>query len=378
MPHTIAAMALSSTLDTLKARLQPVLKPVQPFIRAVGLWSDADGLRMSAAMSFYGILSLAPLLLLLVGVLGWWFDRSYLESNLVAQVQGVVGERGAEVVRGALQSAQEPAQGRLASLVALALLASGATGVFVELQSALARLWDTGADSKDADGGRSAWWRLASLRLRGLAYILAFGFLLLVSLVLSTAIKVLANWAGGWLPFDDSGLVLSLVNELVAFVVTVLLFVGLMRISGGRHPPMACLLFGAVVGAVLFTVGKQALAVYLSTAAVVSAYGAAGSLVVLLMWIYFSSAVLLFAASCARALHEQARPQEAAAARPTCDDAKNSAKSGATAASRPAAPAPAADAPDEPVPPSPARFEQRPDFTQLARMARHDPPGPTA
>jgi membrane protein len=104
------------------------------------------------------------------------------------------------------------------------------------------------------------------------------------------------------LPFG-TGTVLRVVNESVALGVAVLLFVGLMRIGSGPKPPLSCLVFGAAVGALLFSVGKQALALYLSTAAVVSAYGAAGSLVVLLMWIYFSSAVLLFSASCARALH---------------------------------------------------------------------------
>ncbi len=270
-----------------------------PLLRAVRLWLDADGLRMSAAMSFYGMLSLAPLLLLIVGLLGWWVDKAYLESNLIGQVQGVMGERGAEVVRAALASAQAPEQGRLASIAGFVLLLSGATGVFAELQSALERLWLHGHPAPE----RPAWWRMASLRLRGLAYVLALGFLLLVSLVLSTAIKVVATWASALLPVG-SGLLLQVINEAVSFGVVVLLFVGLMRIGSGPKPPLRCLVFGAAVGALLFTVGKQLLALYLTRAAVVSAYGAAGSLVVFLMWIYFSSAVLLFAASCARALHD--------------------------------------------------------------------------
>ncbi|MCA0440888.1 MAG: YihY/virulence factor BrkB family protein [Proteobacteria bacterium] len=276
-----------------------LVQHLTPLLRAVRLWLDADGLRMSAAMSFYGMLSLAPLLLLIVGLLGWWVDKAYLESNLIGQVQGVMGERGAEVVRAALASAQAPAQGRLASMAGFVLLLSGATGVFAELQSALERLWLHGQAAPEG----KAWWRMASLRLRGLAYVLALGFLLLVSLVLSTVIKMLATWASALLPFG-SGLLLQLINEAVSFGVVVLLFVGLMRIGSGPKPPLRCLLFGAAVGALLFTVGKQLLALYLTRAAVVSAYGAAGSLVVFLMWMYFSSAVLLFAASCARALHE--------------------------------------------------------------------------
>ena len=268
------------------------------------LWLDADGLRMSAAMSFYGMLSLAPLLILLVGVLGWWMDRSYLETNLISQVQSVMGQQVADVVRQAMASAQEPAEGWLASLLGFVVLLSGATGVFVELQSALERLWRRDGASPEQ---RAAWWRMASLRLRGLAYVLALGFLLLVSLALSTLVNLLAGWAGSHLSVAPLAPLLMVVNEAVAFGFAVALFVGLMRIGMGRKPSLRYLVMGALVGALLFTLGKQLLAWYLSTAAVVSAYGAAGSLVVLLMWIYFSSAILLFSASCAQAF-ETASP----------------------------------------------------------------------
>lgn len=294
-------MSLSVTQRFLDA-CKPLLAVIAPLIRAVKLWLDAEGLRMSAAMSFYGMLSLAPLLLVLVGVLGWWIDQAYLESNLLAQVRSVVGDRGAEVIRMALTSARKPSEGWIASIAGFVLLLSGATGVFVELQSSLQKLWNDGKEPERTD--RPAWWNMASLRLRGLAYVLAIGFLLLISLVVSTAIKMIATWAGSWLPFG-SGLLLQAINELIAFGVAMLLFIGMMRIGGPQAPPMRCLVFGAFVGAILFTAGKQALAFYLSTAAVVSAYGAAGSLVVLLMWMYFSSAVLLFAASCAKARDEE-------------------------------------------------------------------------
>ena len=293
-------MTLRTLLERLAQPVQPLWRLLQPFWRAVQMWLDADGLRMSAAMSFYGMLSLAPLLLLLVGVFGWWVDRSYLETNLVAQVESVMGPQVADVVRQALSSAQAPAQGRLASLVGFVVLLSGATGVFVELQSALGRLWLRGGPAPQ----RAAWWHMASLRLRGLAYVLALGFLLLVSLVLSTLSHLLAGWAAARLSIAPVVPLLRVLNEVIALGFAVALFVGLMRIGVGPKPRMRYLVMGAAVGAILFTVGKQLLAWYLSTAAVVSAYGAAGSLVVLLMWIYFSSAVLLFSASCARALED--------------------------------------------------------------------------
>ena len=270
--------------------------------RAVDQWIEADGLRMSAAMSFYGILSLAPLLVLLVAVLGWGLDRSYIETNLVDQIRNVIGAEGAQLAQQAISSAQQPSEGITASLIAFVLLLSGATGVFAELQDAFERLWRQG--SKEFP--KQKWWRGASLRLRGIAYILAFGFLLLVSLVVSTFLGLLSGWASSYLPFEKIAYV---INEVVSFAFCVGLFVGLMRMSSGPKPGLRYLLVGAAAGAFLFAVGKHLMALYLSTAAVVSAYGAAGSLVVILMWIYFSSAMLLLSASVARAWAEEVSDQ---------------------------------------------------------------------
>ena len=301
----------------------PLLRPLQRFFRpvyrpiwrAVTQWIDADGLRMSAAMSFYGILSLAPLLVLLVAVLGWWLDRTYIETSLISQIRSVVGEQGAQVVKQAITSAQEPSEGIFASLFAFGLLLSGATGVFAELQDAFERVWRNGS----GEPPKQKWWYGASLRLRGIAYILAFGFLLLVSLSVSAFLALFSTWAGSYLPFEKIGYV---INELVSFAFCAGLFVALMRMSSGPKPQLRYLVVGAAVGAVLFAVGKHLMTLYLSTAAVVSAYGAAGSLVVILMWIYFSSAVLLLAASIARSLADEAlasglAQQEAAKNLPT-------------------------------------------------------------
>ncbi len=278
--------------------LQGRLKVLQPLHRAFELWSDADGLRMSAAMSFYGILSLAPLLVLIVAVLGWWLDREMLETSLIKQIGGLVGQQGADVIRAAIASARAPGQGLLASVFAFALLLMGATGVFAELQSALERLWTQGTGVAAVD----AWWHTATLRLRGVAYVLAFGFLMLVSTVIASLLGLLETWAGArW----DMKLVLAALNQIVSFLITTGLFVALMRMSAGPQPRMRHLVRGAAVGALLFGVGKYGLALYLSTAAVVSAYGAAGSLVVLLMWIYFAAAVLLLGAAVARVMAER-------------------------------------------------------------------------
>lgn len=285
--------------STWRHRLQHLTNPLKPLMDAVQLWLQADGLRMSAAMSFYGMLSLAPLLLAVVGLLGWWMDRSYVESTLIAQIQDVVGERAAQVVQGALSSAQSSDQGSLASILGLVMMLSGATGVFVELQASLDKLWSMGEDARSTEN--KPWWSMAISRLWGLSYVVGLGFLLLVSMVVSTAIQMITKWANDELQLVPLGPVMGVINESLSFGIAVLLFWGLMRMGTGTKPSTKYLLLGSVLGAALFTIGKQALAWYLSTAAVVSAYGAAGSLVVVLMWFYFTSAILLLAAATAKA-----------------------------------------------------------------------------
>ena len=291
--------------------LSMLQKIYRPLWVAIARWLDADGLRMSAAMSFYGILSLAPLLVLLVAVMGWWLDRNYIETSLIDQIRGVIGAQGAEVVKQALTSAKKPSEGITASLFAFGLLLSGATGVFVELQDAFERLWRQGS----GEPPQQKWWHSATLRLRGVAYILALGFLLLVSLVISTFFNLLSGWAGNYLPLEK---VAWVINEVVSLAFCVALFLALMKMSKGPKPGLRYLVMGSAVGAILFQAGKYLMAIYLSTAAVVSAYGAAGSLVVILMWIYFSSAVLLLSASVARAWADEAAmpPAEAATKAP--------------------------------------------------------------
>ena len=288
---------MASIADRIPPWLRRALRPALPFWRAAMLWNGANGTRMSAAISFYGMLSLAPLLILLVGLLGWWIDPKVLTSGLISQVSMMVGERGGALIGQALASAKEPGEGIVASIIGFMVLLMGATGVFGELQASFERLWR--GDAGPADPPK--WWHAASLRLRGVGYVLVFGFLLLVSLVISTFLNLATGWAGSWFALEQ---VVRVLNEVAGFAISAALFFGLMRMSSGRKPRWRSLAFGAVVGATLFTGGRQLLALYLSTAAVVSAYGAAGSLVVLLMWIFFSAAILLYAAGCAKAVEE--------------------------------------------------------------------------
>jgi membrane protein len=288
--------------DHIPDKLKRAARPLAPLARAFSLWSAAGGMRMSAAMSFYGILSLAPLLLAIVAVLGWWMDRSVLEKGLLDQIATVIGPQGTALIAQAMESARKPSEGIAASVAGFVVLLFGATGVFGELQNAFELVWSQGHGTP----AKQNWKHTASLRLRGIGYILVFGFLLLVSLVFSTLLSLFSGWAGAHPSLE---IAVRVLNEVAGFVIGAALFVGLMRLSSGSRPKTRFLLFGACVGAILFTIGRQLMALYLSSAAVVSAYGAAGSLIVLLMWIYFSSAVLLFGASCARAIQEHVAGQ---------------------------------------------------------------------
>ncbi|TWO71017.1 YihY/virulence factor BrkB family protein [Caenimonas sedimenti] len=283
--------------DRVPLALRKALKPARPVARAVRLWSDAGGMTMSAAVSFYGILSLAPLLLVVVALLGWWMDREVLEKGILSQLGTIIGERGTGVIADTLASARAPSESIMASIAGFIVLLFGATGVFGELQDAFARIWATGQPGH----GRQTWRHTATLRLRGIGYVLVVGFLLLVSLVVSTLLNMFSGWLGQGLPLET---LFRVLNEMLAFAVCTGLFIGLMRMSAGPKPRMRYLLIGGFAAGILFTLGRQLLSIYLSTAAVVSAYGAAGSLIVLLMWLYFSCAVLLLGAGFARAVEE--------------------------------------------------------------------------
>lgn len=277
--------------------------PARPVLRAINLWLDADGLRMSAAMSFYGILSLAPLVVLLVSVLGRWLDTAALEANLLARVSAGMGQQAADVVQQALGNAFT-SDGTATSLLAFLVFASGALGVFAELLFAFERLWRFGRPNMPS----LPWWNSVLLHLRGLLYVLVLGALMLVSLVFSTVMTVMVGHVEAFIAL---GPVLPWFSELVAFVACTLLFIGLMRMSTGPKPALRHLAWGAVVGAVLFSLVRHALASYLTSAPIVSAYGAAGSMVAVLMWFYITSAILLFAAAWARALADESRLRKA-------------------------------------------------------------------
>jgi membrane protein len=244
---------------------------------------------MGAALAYYTIFALAPLLLLVIAVAGLAFGAEAARGEIVAQLRGLIGTEGAIAVQGLLESASEPTKSIWASIIGVATLFIGATSVFAELQSALDRIWRAPAAAQSVG-------IIGLLRSRLLSFglIISIGFLLLVSLVVSAGLAALGKW---WGPlFGAWATLLQLVNAVVSFVFITVLFALVYRILPRVKVAWSDVWTGAAVTALLFTVGKFAIGFYLGNAGVASGFGAAGSVIVLLVWVYYSAQIFLLGA----------------------------------------------------------------------------------
>ena len=256
---------------------------------AVKAWVDDYAPSMGAALAYYTLFSLAPLLIIVIAVSGMVFGQEAAQGEIVVQLRGIMGEEGAVAVQGILKAAREPAQGIVATIVGIVVLLLGATAVFGELQSALDRIWRV-----PAPDGESGIWHLLRTRLLSFGLVLGLGFLLVVSLVVSAALAALGKWWGGW--FEGWDVVLEILNFAVSFGIFTLLFAMIYKIMPRARISWRDVWTGAAVTALLFTVGKVLIGLYLGKSGLASGFGAAGSLVVLLAWVYYSAQIFLFGA----------------------------------------------------------------------------------
>jgi membrane protein len=266
-------------------------------------FGDDDALRLSASLAFYSIFSLAPLLVIVVAIAGLVFGDEAVSGRLARQLENFMGSQSAETIQSMVESARKPMDNVLAMVVGAATLLSGASGVFTQLRSALNRIWDV--DGKPAHG-----WRAALVaRFMSFAMVLCIGFLLIVSLVVSTLIDAFNEHYSAALPLP--GGVLQAVQVAVSFVVITALFALIFRYLPETHVGWADAARGAVVTTLLFSLGKQLLGLYLARQTAKSAYGAAGSVVVILMWVYFSAITLFIGAEFIRVWTERRAPRRA-------------------------------------------------------------------
>lgn len=257
--------------------------------KSVKAWVDDYAPSMGAALAYYTLFSTAPLLIIAIAVAGLFFGQEAARGEIVAQIQGVIGREGAIAVQGLLKSANEPARGIFLTAVSIITLVVGATTVFTELQSDLDRIWRVPAPEKG-----NGIWILLRTRLLSFGLVLGLGFLLLVSLVIGAAIAALGKWWGG--VFEGWEALLQALNFGISFATTTLLFALLYKLMPRARTAWRDVWVGAGVTALLFETGKFLIGLYLGKTSVASGFGAAGSLVVLLVWVYFAAQIFLLGA----------------------------------------------------------------------------------
>ena len=257
--------------------------------RAVAAWSDDYAPSMGAALSYYSVFSLAPLLLIIISIAGLVFGEDAARGEIFGQLRGLMGDDAAKAIEGLLASVSKPTQGIAATVIGIVVLLIGATSVFGELQDALDRIWRAPARDK-----ASGLWGLLRARLLSFGMILGIAFLLMISLVLSAAVSALGKWWGE--VFGAWELLAQLVNVLVGFALTTGVFAMIYKLIPRVSVQWHDVWLGAAVTSLLFTIGQFLIGLYIGKSAVASGFGAAGSLIIIFIWVYYSAQIFLMGA----------------------------------------------------------------------------------
>ncbi|MBA3496690.1 MAG: YihY/virulence factor BrkB family protein [Gemmatimonadales bacterium] len=264
----------------------------------VGWWDD-NVPRLGASLAYYTLFALAPTLVIAIAVAGLFFGPEAVRGEIVGQIQGLVGRQGAEAVQAMLEGAAKPSASILATVIGSVTAFLGATGAFIELQTALNAIWRV-KPRPDVSVKTFLVERLVSFGL-----VVGVGFLLLVSLVVSTALSALNRYLGD--AFPGLTVLWEASNVLVSLGVVTLLFAMVYKVLPDVQLRWRDVWVGALVTAGFFSIGKQLIGLYLGTSSVASSYGAAGSIVVLLVWVYYSAQVVLVGAEFTRYYVEYVR-----------------------------------------------------------------------
>ena len=251
-------------------------------------WNEDHAPGLGAALSYYTVFSLAPLLMIVIAIAGLVFGQEAAQGQIMGQIQGLVGEESAKAIQSMIEEASKPAAGILATVIATVMLLFGATGVFAQLQESLNIIWKV--KEKPGEGI----WKMLKDRFLSLMAVLGTGFLLLISLVISAGLSAVGATLEHVLPGPE--FVLQIINFLVSFAVVTLLFAMIYKLLPDKPIRWGDVWIGAGITSLLFTIGKFFIGLYLGKSDVGVAYGAAGSLVVILIWVYYASQIFLFGA----------------------------------------------------------------------------------
>ncbi|MBO9512602.1 MAG: YihY/virulence factor BrkB family protein [Variovorax sp.] len=277
--------------------------------QAVTAWLDDYAPSMGAAISYYTIFSLAPLLVIVIATAGAIFGREAVQGQIIGQIGGLVGQDGASAVQALLDAASDTDKGLVAGLISAVVLLIGATTVFAELQSALDRIWHVPEREKP-----SGIWAVLRARLLSFGLILGLAFLLMVSLMVSAALAAFDGWFGGLMPGWE--VFLQALNLLISLAIVTLLFAMIFKLMPTTPIAWRDVWIGALVTAVLFEIGKLLIGLYLGKSGVREAFAAAGSLVVLVAWVYYAAQIFLLGAEFTKAYADahgsRARPPSGA------------------------------------------------------------------
>lgn len=280
-------------------------------LETVKNWLGHGSMSESAALAFYTVFSLAPVLLVVITVAGAVFGQDAVRGRIVRQFEGLMGREQAVLVQTVISKAQEQKSGGIAAIVGIVTLVIGATGVFAQLQSSLNRIWEV-----EPRPGHF-FTDFLRKRLLSFALVLAIGFVLMVSLVLSAGIEALQTWAADRM--GGEALWMQWGNALVSFLLFAVFFTMIYRVLPDARIPWRDVWLGALSTSILFVIGKWAIGAYLGRTAASTPFGAAGSVIVLLLWVYYASLIVLLGAEFTRAysrhVEEAARPPEAGAKR---------------------------------------------------------------
>lgn len=257
--------------------------------KAVQAWSDDYAPSMGAAISYYTMFSIAPLLLIVIAVAGYLFGEEAVRGEIVGQLSNLMGADAAAGVQALLAHANKPEKGIVAGIIGAVVLVVGATTVFAELQSALDRIWHVSRDDKRGGALATLWARMLSFGL-----ILGLAFLMMVSLVVSAFLAALGSWVGALLPGWE--FLLQVINLVIAFATMTLLFAMIYKFMPSTRIAWRDVWVGAAVTSLLFQVGKTAIALYLGRSGMTEAFAAAGSLVAVLAWVYYAAQIFLLGA----------------------------------------------------------------------------------
>jgi membrane protein len=255
-------------------------------------WKEDRASRLAASLAYYTIFSLAPLLVIAIAVAGFIWQHDAVEMQLMAQIQGLVGVEGARFVADLIKSASNPAKGIVATIIGAITLLFGALGVFNELHNALNVIWEV--KEEKAENFLQAVKKAIIDRFLSFTMVLGIGFLLLVSLVISAGLSATQELVGNSFPIPE--FILQFLNLIISTGVITLLFAMIFKYLPDAEIPWRHVWLGAFVTAVFFSLGKMLIGLYLGNSAVASSFGAAGSLVLLLVWVYYSAQILFFGA----------------------------------------------------------------------------------